>query len=107
MFKKAVQRGRSERKVEAYSSPDVETLSEMRTKLAGFFNVPLSRSGGMADTPASGAGARKGVRVQLPASAPQHLPLSYQESSSLTPLQTLGWAEWLCNCEVNRHFSAL
>jgi hypothetical protein len=40
MFKKAVQRGRSEREVEAYSFPYVETLSETRTKLAGFFNIP-------------------------------------------------------------------
>ena len=43
MFKKAVQRGRSERKGEAYFGPYVESLSDARTKLAGFFNI-LSRS---------------------------------------------------------------
>jgi hypothetical protein len=41
MFKKAVQRGRSERRGEAYSVPYVEPLSEARTKLAGFFNILL------------------------------------------------------------------
>jgi hypothetical protein len=41
MFKKAVQRGRSERRGEAYSSPYVEPLSDARTKLADFFNILL------------------------------------------------------------------
>jgi|GEM_PF-6163891 hypothetical protein len=51
MFKKAVQRGRSERRGEAYSgyplrSPlqrvsDVEPLSDAKTKLADFFNILL------------------------------------------------------------------
>ncbi len=39
MFKKAVQRGRSERRGEAYSFRYVEPLSDARTKLAGFFNI--------------------------------------------------------------------
>ena len=39
MFKKAVQRGRSERSDEAYSVRYVEPLSEARTKLAAFFNI--------------------------------------------------------------------
>ena len=39
MFKKVVQRGRSERRGEAYSIPYVEPLSDARTKLAGFFNI--------------------------------------------------------------------
>jgi len=39
MFKKAVQRGRSERKAEAYFFPYVEALSDARTKLAAFFNI--------------------------------------------------------------------
>ena len=39
MFKKAVQRGRSERRGEAYSGPYVEPLSEARTKLADFFSI--------------------------------------------------------------------
>jgi hypothetical protein len=39
MFKKAVQRGRSERRGEAYFSLYVEPLSDARTKLAGFFNI--------------------------------------------------------------------
>jgi hypothetical protein len=39
MFKKAVQQGRSERKVEAYFLVYVETLSDMRTKLEDFFNI--------------------------------------------------------------------
>jgi hypothetical protein len=42
MFKKAVQRGRSERRGEAYSVPYVEPLSDARTKLAGFFNILLA-----------------------------------------------------------------
>ena len=44
MFKKAVQRGRSERRGEAYSLPYVEPLSDVRTKLADFFNILLIRS---------------------------------------------------------------
>jgi hypothetical protein len=39
MFKKAVQRGRRERRGEAYFGPYVEPLSDARTKLAGFFNI--------------------------------------------------------------------
>jgi hypothetical protein len=42
MFKKAVQRGRSEREGEAYFLPYVEPLSDTRTKLAGFFNILLA-----------------------------------------------------------------
>jgi hypothetical protein len=41
MVKMAVQRGRSERRGEAYSSPYVEPLSDARTKLADFFNILL------------------------------------------------------------------
>jgi hypothetical protein len=41
MFKKAVQRGRSERRAEAYSLPYVEGLSDARTKLADCFNILL------------------------------------------------------------------
>jgi hypothetical protein len=41
MFKKAVQRGRSERKGEAYSVLYVEPLSDARTKLADFLNLLL------------------------------------------------------------------
>jgi hypothetical protein len=41
MFKKAVQRGRSERRGEAYSALYVEPLSDARTKLADFFNIML------------------------------------------------------------------
>jgi hypothetical protein len=41
MFKKAVQRGRSERRGETYSVPYVEPLSDARTKLAVFFNILL------------------------------------------------------------------
>jgi hypothetical protein len=41
MFKKAVQRGRSERGGEAYSFPYVEPLSNVRTKLVDFFNILL------------------------------------------------------------------
>ncbi len=43
MFKKAVQRGRSERRGEAYSFRYVEPLSDARTKLAAFFNILLER----------------------------------------------------------------
>jgi hypothetical protein len=42
MFKKAVQRGRSERGGEAYSFPYVEPLSDARTKL-GERRVPARR----------------------------------------------------------------
>jgi hypothetical protein len=42
MFKKVVQRGRSERRGEAYSAPYVEPLIDARTKLAGFFNILLA-----------------------------------------------------------------
>ena len=41
MFKKAFQRGRSERRGEAYSVPYVEPLSGARTKLKEFFNILL------------------------------------------------------------------
>ena len=41
MFKKAGQQGRSERRVEAYSLPYVESLSDARTLLADFFNMLL------------------------------------------------------------------
>ena len=41
MFKKAVQRGRSERRGEAYFVPYVKPLSDARTKLADFFNILL------------------------------------------------------------------
>jgi hypothetical protein len=41
MFKKAVQRGRSERRGEAYFVPYGELLSGARTKLADFFNIVL------------------------------------------------------------------
>jgi hypothetical protein len=41
MFKKTVQRGRSERRDEAYFGPYVEPLSDARTKLAGFSNILL------------------------------------------------------------------
>ena len=64
----------------------IETLSETRTKPAVFFNIPYCRSGGMADTPASGAGARKGVRVQLPASAPNQPKSAHTEGSLLVSL---------------------
>jgi hypothetical protein len=39
MFKKSVQRGRSERRGDAYSVPYVKPLSDARTKLADFFNI--------------------------------------------------------------------
>jgi hypothetical protein len=42
MFKKAVQRGRSKRRGEAYSFQYVEPLSAARTKLADFFNILLT-----------------------------------------------------------------
>jgi len=48
MVKKVVQRGRSERRGEAYSVPYVEPLSDARTKLAGFFNILRAR--GVYDT---------------------------------------------------------
>ncbi len=41
MVKKAVQRGRSERRGESYSEPYGEPLSDARTKLADFFNILL------------------------------------------------------------------
>ncbi len=39
MLKKVFQQGRSERKVEAYSFPYVETLSDARTQLGAFFSI--------------------------------------------------------------------
>ena len=44
MVKKAVQRGRSERRDEAYIVPYGECLSDARTKLADFFSILLMRS---------------------------------------------------------------
>jgi hypothetical protein len=41
MFKKAIQRGRSERRPEAYPLGYVEDLSDARTKLVDFFNILL------------------------------------------------------------------
>ncbi len=46
MVKKAVQRGRSEQRGEAYSEPYVEPLSDARTKLADSFNILLGPSWG-------------------------------------------------------------
>ena len=43
MVKKAVQRGRSKRRGEAYLELYVEPLSDVRTKLAGFFNILLTK----------------------------------------------------------------
>ena len=42
MFKKFARRGRSERRGEAYSVPNVEPLSDVRTKPADFFNIVLA-----------------------------------------------------------------
>jgi len=39
LFEKAVQRGRSERRGEAYCAPYVELLSDARAKLENFFNI--------------------------------------------------------------------
>jgi hypothetical protein len=39
MFKKVFQRGRSERRGEAYPLGYVESLNEARTKLETFFNI--------------------------------------------------------------------
>ncbi len=44
MVKKAGQRGRNERRGDAYSLPYVEPPSDARTKLADFFNILLDRS---------------------------------------------------------------
>jgi hypothetical protein len=41
MVKSSVQRGRSERRGEAYSAPYVEPLSEARTTLTGVFSILL------------------------------------------------------------------
>lgn len=41
MFKQTIQRGRSERKGEAYVGSYVEPLSDARTKLMDFFNILL------------------------------------------------------------------
>jgi hypothetical protein len=43
MLKMAVQRGRSERRPEAYPQGYVEDLSDARTKLADFFSILLER----------------------------------------------------------------
>jgi hypothetical protein len=51
----------------------VEALSEARTKLAGFFNIPDAEVAELADALDSGSSARKGVRVQIPASAPANV----------------------------------
>jgi hypothetical protein len=42
MVKKAIQRGRSEQRGDAYFLPYVEPLSDARTKLADFFNILLA-----------------------------------------------------------------
>ena len=51
MFKKAVQRGRSERGGEAYSVRYVEPPSDARTKLADFFNSLQIRQAHQEQTP--------------------------------------------------------
>lgn len=43
MFKQAFQRGRSERRGDAYPRRYVELLSDARTKLEGYFNTLLHR----------------------------------------------------------------
>jgi hypothetical protein len=43
MFKKPRQQGRSERRPQTYPLGYVEDLSEVRTKLAGFFNILIRR----------------------------------------------------------------
>ena len=54
MFKKAVQRGRSERGGEAYSVRYVEPPSDARTKLADFFNILLDKASPSGANPAYG-----------------------------------------------------
>ncbi len=49
MVKRAVQRGRSERRGESYYEPYGEPLSDARTKLEDFFNILLGDCGGKAD----------------------------------------------------------
>ena len=70
----------------------------------------------LADALDSGSSARKGVRVQIPASAPQHLTLPNQGNSSfyrflflnqLTPLQTSGLAELSRICRANTQLSTV
>jgi hypothetical protein len=83
MFKKAVQRGRSERRGEAYSGypllfpvqrvQNVEPLSDARTKLADFFNILLGK----------GRGAR---RKRLRPLAARPTPRTYFQSSLPCPL---------------------
>ena len=43
MLKKPVQQGRSERKAEAYLTSYVEALSDARTPLEGFCNIPIKK----------------------------------------------------------------
>ena len=49
MFKKVVQKGRSERRAEAYPLGYVEGLNDARTLLAAFFNTLLTLFRGVSD----------------------------------------------------------
>ena len=69
--------GRNERSSEAYSVQYVEERSDVRTTADGIFSSPRQAEvAELADALDSGSSARKGVRVQIPASAPTQL-LSY------------------------------
>ncbi len=59
----------------------VEPLGFVRTKRAGFFNLPQAEVAELADALDSGSSALTGVRVQIPASAPTLFPRSYQAVS--------------------------
>ena len=86
----AVQRGRSERRGEAYSVPYVEPLSDARTKLADFFSIllveydrfPAIHEHAMFDMPPHGAGQHDFLQIpaladeildRIPVTDPDHI----------------------------------
>jgi hypothetical protein len=75
MVKKAVQRGRSEQRGDAYSWPYVEPLRDAKTTLADFFNILLSG----ADSECTSFAPKPGG---LTATANQSAPTETQDGSA-------------------------
>ena len=67
----SLEQGRSKRKPEAYSLPVRRGLERSENEVIGLFQHPTrAEVAELADALDSGSSARKGVRVQIPASAP-------------------------------------
>lgn len=91
MFKKSLQQGRSERRDEADSFPNVESLSDGRTKLDGFFNILpvliLTVSVGCATSQGFDRAAMHEVLPVAPPPIPDSQPLTNQNPRRSPPFR--------------------